>query len=98
MLIASALLIAACKEPVPKSLQTLIDGDSENEIQAIWRFKFDGNIVYYAQSACCDMYNNLYDESGELVCSPDGGFAGTGDGRCPTFWDKATDRKVIWER
>ena len=96
--IALAIFIVACKEPLPDSLQALIDSDTESEIQAIWRFRFNGETVYYAQSGCCDMFNNLYDDDGKFICSPDGGFSGHGDGKCPTFWDQATDRKAIWKR
>ena len=44
---------------------------------------YEGKKVYYTISECCDRYNPIHDEDGKYICSPDGGFDGTGDGRCP---------------
>jgi len=44
---------------------------------------YKGKKVYYTISPCCDQLNPIYDEDGKYICSPDGGFNGTGDGKCP---------------
>jgi hypothetical protein len=46
--------------------------------------KYNGKIAYYVPPRCCDIPSELYDEGGNLICYPDGGFAG-GDGKCPSF-------------
>lgn len=45
---------------------------------------YHGKPVYYVPARCCDIPSELYDETGHLICHPDGGFAG-GDGKCPSF-------------
>ena len=89
---------AACKEPVPEFARELINSHTEREVSAIWRFRLNGETVYYVQSGCCDMFNDLYDQNGKRMCSPDGGITGDGDGKCPTFWEKAKHRVVVWEQ
>jgi hypothetical protein len=36
------------------------------------------------------------DESCSIICSPDGGFSGKGDGNCIDFFEKRTNGKLIW--
>lgn len=54
------------------------------------------NAVYYVPPICCDVSAELYDRNGSLICSPDGGIAGDGDGKCPDFFDARTDEKRVW--
>lgn len=51
----------------------------------VWKWEVDGTIYYYVTSDCCDQYNYLYDEDCKVICAPDGGFSGSGDGSCPDF-------------
>lgn len=46
--------------------------------------EYNGKIAYYIPSRCCDIPSELYDESGNIICHPNGGFTG-GDGKCPSF-------------
>jgi len=93
------VLAAGCKEQqLPDFVHEVIDWHVESDIRAIWSFRYNGDTVYYVQSGCCDMYNELYNVQGERICAPDGGFTGAGDGICPDFWDSAKRRIVIWER
>jgi hypothetical protein len=58
---------------------------------------YDGASVYFLQPSYCDQMSLLYDEEGNVSCSPDGGLTGKGDGRCPTF--RTTDQAIIiWQR
>ena len=52
-----------------------------------WRYIYQGRPVYYVQasSLCCDQMSMLYDAEGNLICMPDGGYTGRGDGRCADF-------------
>jgi hypothetical protein len=38
----------------------------------------------------------LYDANGKLICRPDGGIAGSGDGKCPDFLAKRKDGWRLW--
>lgn len=72
------------------------DGGFGNAI-AVSQWQVDGKIYYYYQLDCCDQYNYLYDEECNLVCAPDGGFGGTGDGNCPEFVGDITS-VLVWEK
>jgi len=99
-----ALLVACGTEPVaeseslPEWLDELIRQlESEpvaNPPQWIARYECQGQIVYYLPPRCCDIPSILYDVDGNIICNPDGGIGGTGDGRCPTCEWK--NEEVVW--
>lgn len=60
------------------------------------RYEYGGRTVYYVPPRCCDIASTLYDASGTVVCHPDGGFTGRGDGRCPDFIAERRNEKIIW--
>ncbi|MBI3259706.1 MAG: hypothetical protein HYZ54_09565 [Ignavibacteriae bacterium] len=64
---------------------------------SVWQFQYNGRTVYYISPYCCDMFSELYDNQCNLICNPDGGFTGRGDGKCPDFAEKKTDEKLIWK-
>jgi hypothetical protein len=68
-----------------------------NPPQSIWRYDYEGETVYYIPAQCCDKYSSLYDKDGKVICAPDGGISGRGDGRCPYFFQKRTEEKLIWK-
>ena len=68
-----------------------------NPPQSIWRYEYKGEQVYYIPAQCCDQFSQLYDARGILLCAPDGGFTGKGDGRCPDFFSLRTDETLIWQ-
>jgi hypothetical protein len=63
---------------------------------AIWRVVYKNEDMYLFVSPCCDQYNNLYDRSGTMICSPTGGLTGRGDGNCSDAISPTTTVKVIW--
>lgn len=64
---------------------------------AIWKYRYKGAAVFYVpRLACCDIMSNLYDINGNLICHPDGGIAGSGDGRCPDFLAERRDGERLW--
>jgi hypothetical protein len=84
----SACTAVAASSPLPEWLQAKVaalerlpSGQAPREIV---RASYSGRAVYYISPRCCDIPSELYEESGQLICYPDGGFAG-GDGRCPSF-------------
>lgn len=64
--------------------------------QSIWRITHHGAPAYYVVAPCCDRYNDLLDAKGEHICSPSGGYAGRGDGRCPAPVDPGTEVHLVW--
>lgn len=64
---------------------------------AVWQYRYKGQLVYYVpRLACCDIMSQLYTNSGELICQPDGGIAGSGDGKCPSFFARREDGRQLW--
>jgi len=40
--------------------------------------------------------STLHDMNGRVICAPDGGFAGGGDGKCSDFFELRMDEVLIW--
>jgi hypothetical protein len=68
-----------------------------NPPATIWQYQYDGQIVYYIPPRCCDITSILVNEKCNVICHPDGGVSGTGDGNCSDFFEKRTDEKLIWK-
>jgi hypothetical protein len=68
-----------------------------NPITRILRYNYDGRTVYYISAPCCDQYSNVFDTQGKLICQPDGGITGKGDGKCPDFEKNKTNEKLVWQ-
>jgi hypothetical protein len=68
-----------------------------NPPQSIWRYEYKSQTVYYVPPQCCDQYSTLYDVNGKVICAPDGGFTGRGDGKCPDFFQERMKEKLIWK-
>ncbi len=68
-----------------------------NPPQSIWRYEYKNQAVYYVPPQCCDQYSTLYDLRGSVICAPDGGITGHGDGKCPDFFQERTKEKLIWQ-
>ncbi len=62
---------------------------------SLW--ELDGKKYYYFTSDCCDQMTELYNDQCELICHPDGGITGTGDGKCPDFTQGTLLKTVIWK-
>ncbi|PKN84754.1 MAG: hypothetical protein CVU46_13285 [Chloroflexi bacterium HGW-Chloroflexi-8] len=99
------LLLAGCSSGTqsenPKWVDRMIHQfESEpvgNPPQSIWRYEYQGQIVYYVPPQCCDQFSSLYDAGGDVICAPDGGLTGSGDGRCKDFISQRTAETLIWE-
>jgi hypothetical protein len=99
-------IILSCKhststEENPEWIHNLIAKyESEpvgNPPQSIWQYEYQGQTVYYVPPQCCDQYGTLYDVNGDIICAPDGGLTGRGDGRCPDFFQERKKEKLIWK-
>ncbi|WP_018478502.1 DUF6970 domain-containing protein [Pontibacter roseus] len=71
--------------------------DVRNPPAAVWQYEYDGQTVYYIPPYCCDVPSQLYDSNCNLICSPDGGFTGRGDGKCNDFFEKRTNERLVWK-
>jgi hypothetical protein len=85
----------------PKWVQNLIANYEKDTIgnppRSIWEYDYNGQTVYYIPAQCCDQFSTLYDASGKVICAPDGGITGRGDGKCPGFMQERKNEKFIWE-
>jgi hypothetical protein len=84
----------------PSCIRTIIEQIASEPVRnppaSVWRWEVDGQTFYYETSDCCDQFNNLYDTDCNMVCAPDGGITGEGDGNCPEFTGEIT-RTLIWQ-
>ena len=62
----------------------------------IARYEYKGDPVYFVPQRCCDVMSVVYRSDGAVMCHADGGFAGTGDGRCPDFFAERRNERIIW--
>lgn len=104
---AACLLALACDDSSPTEpaespswLQALIARiESEpvtNPPSAIFSYRYRGETVYFRPSRCCDVRSVLYDRNGGVLCEPDGGLDGGGDGRCPDFFAARSAERLVW--
>lgn len=62
-------------------------------------YDWQGQIVLVSQPDCCDMFVEVRDAATcDLLCAPEGGFSGTGDGNCPDFYDESEFLRTEWVR
>lgn len=105
MIIAIIILLAGCSPTTqtgnPAWVDRLIEQfESEpvgNPPLSIWRYEYNGYIVYFVPAHCCDISSILYDADGNVLCAPDGGIKGDGDGRCTDFFTQRSNEQLIWE-
>ena len=67
-----------------------------NPPASVVRYTYKGRTAYYLPPRCCDVPSDVYDADGRLLCHPEGGITGTGDGRCPDFLAARTDEHLVW--
>jgi hypothetical protein len=90
----------AAQSPLPAVVTALIH-DLEGQPPAnppgyVASYDYRGEVVYYVPPRCCDIFSDLYDATGQIICHPDGGLAGKGDGGCPDFLSQRTNEKILW--
>jgi hypothetical protein len=69
----------------------------QNPPAAIYQYQYNHQTVYYVVAPCCDQWSTLYDSACQIVCHPDGGITGSGDGKCTNFNSAKTGEKLIWK-
>lgn len=78
-------------------IQEIKDAPLANPPAKVYRYNYQDQEVYYVTGRCCDIPSKLFDVDGKLLCEPDGGITGKGDGRCPDFFETRTNETLIWE-
>ena len=84
------------KENCPSCFKSIID--QSNPPLEIWRYVYNNQLVYLTKPDCCDQYEQVFTSNCSLICAPGGGIAGKGDGKCPDFYDNATNGLLIWKK
>ena len=88
------------EQEIPTCIENKIENLKTNVVTnpptQIWKWMDNGDTYYYITSDCCDQFNYLYNENCEIVCAPDGGITGNGDGNCPTFSNNIV-KTLVWE-
>jgi len=81
---------------IDTKIKEILMNDVTNPPTQVWKWENSSKTYYYITSDCCDQYNYLYTENCEIVCAPDGGITGNGDGNCPDF-SSEIKKTLIWE-
>jgi hypothetical protein len=105
IIITVIILLAGCAQATPAGYPEWVNKlikkfESEpigNPPLSIWHYEYSGQVVYFIPAHCCDITSILYDASGNVLCEPDGGIAGKGDGHCPNFYPERTNEQLIWK-
>ncbi|MBT3543034.1 MAG: hypothetical protein HOM76_07620 [Flavobacteriaceae bacterium] len=63
----------------------------------VYRYTFEGKTVYFFPQYCCDFFSELYDDECTLICAPNGGITGMGDGKCSGFFAERRNEILVWE-
>ncbi len=63
----------------------------------IFRYEYKGQQVYWESAPCCDQYSTVYTLKGKIICHPDGGITGNGDGQCASFDKEKTNERLVWQ-
>lgn len=87
---------AELPQPLQELARQIQDGPVSNPPDQFLRHRIEGRSYYYRPARCCDFYSELYDAAGRLVCHPDGGLTGRGDGRCPGLMERAGPGELLW--
>lgn len=104
-LLLFTLTITSCEKlalnkDVPNCVERKIKKIKKEKVQnppaKVWEWKVNGETYYYITSDCCDQFNYLYDDKCNEICAPDGGFSGSGDGKCPQF-NGPIEKTLVWE-
>ncbi len=60
------------------------------------RYDYKDHDVYFVPQRCCDIMSVVYRSDGTVLCHPDGGFTGKGDGLCADFLAERRNERIIW--
>jgi hypothetical protein len=82
--------------PEPSWLEKKIAEAAKESYLSVDMYLYKEDTVYLFVPPCCDRFSELYDQDGKLICHPDGGITGKGDGKCADFVKKAEKIKTLY--
>jgi hypothetical protein len=62
----------------------------------IARYDYKGQDVYFVPQRCCDIMSVVYRSDAAIMCHPDGGLTGKGDGMCADFFVERRNERIVW--
>ncbi|MCF8259493.1 MAG: hypothetical protein K9J12_01850 [Melioribacteraceae bacterium] len=105
--VIATVLIAGCREknPVesnyPEWIDDVIASIEEKPVARppaiITIYEYNGQTVFYIGKYGSSNRSTLFNYEGQVICYPDGGWNGLGDGRCDDFFVTRSNPKIIWE-
>ncbi len=60
------------------------------------RYDYKAQDVFFVPQRCCDVMSVVYRANGTILCHPDGGITGAGDGTCADFFAERRNERIIW--
>ncbi|QIL76499.1 DUF6970 domain-containing protein [Hymenobacter sp. HDW8] len=78
-------------------IQKILAEEPANPPVQVFRYLYNDQVVYYETAPCCDFFTTLYAADGKIICQPDGGITGKGDGRCADFTKRRTRETLVWQ-
>lgn len=105
LLLLPLLMISCCRVDLPSDTPKCIEDKicelkkaaTTNPPAQVLKYVIANESYYYFSAACCDQFSQLFDANCNLICAPDGGLTGTGDGNCPFDIFTASNVTNIWE-
>ncbi len=103
-IVGIAILLVGCSQANqstnPKWVDQLIKQFEHDPVGnpplSVWKYDYNGQTVYFVPAHCCDIPSVVYDAGGTVLCSPDGGIKGGGDGKCDDFFTQRSNEQLIW--
>jgi hypothetical protein len=86
--------LPSCIQDYVKTVQQQPKSDPAAQVN---EYIYQGKTVYYLPIWSPDAFNLVYDDGCQYICAPDGGFTGSGDGKCADFWKTAQFVRVAWK-
>ncbi len=85
---------------LPLCMQGIVDQILSEPVRVppakVYSYDYMNQRVYYIPPYQSDFFSELYTEDCGLLCHPDGGFTGMGDGACPDFFAQRTNEVLEW--
>ena len=78
-------------------IQHILAVRKRNPTIRIVRYDYGGQAVYYESAPCCDQNSTVYDTKGNVLCHPEGGLTGKGDGQCANFDKRKANEQLVWQ-
>ena len=82
---------------ITEKINAIKKEDVRNPPTKFYRYQYQGKSVYFFPQHCCDFFSELYEDDCTLICAPDGGITGMGDGKCSDFFTERSAPELIWE-